>query len=119
MVYVREAHPTDGWRMESNDQLGVEIAQPASDDERTAVARKCHELLAPPWPMVVDSIDDEAGRAYSGMPSRLYVIDRDGTVVYKSGRGPFGFKPAEMEQSLIWLLTAIEAGRPSEPAPSN
>ena len=23
MVYVREAHPTDGWRMESNDRVGV------------------------------------------------------------------------------------------------
>jgi hypothetical protein len=31
-------------------------------------------------------------------------LDRDGRVVYKSGRGPFGFKPHEMEQSLIMLL---------------
>jgi alkylhydroperoxidase family enzyme len=38
------------------------------------------------------------------MPSRLYLIDRAGKVAYKSGRGPFGFKPAELEQSLILLL---------------
>src|SRR5262249_31477269 len=28
MVYVREAHPTDGWRMESNDRVEVALAQP-------------------------------------------------------------------------------------------
>src|SRR5262249_22692129 len=28
MVYVREAHPTDGWTMESNDRAGVSIPQP-------------------------------------------------------------------------------------------
>jgi hypothetical protein len=32
------------------------------------------------------------------------VIGRDGKVVYKSGRGPFGFTPAEMEQALILHL---------------
>jgi hypothetical protein len=116
MVYVREAHPTNGWRMTDNDQKGVEVTQPASDFERTVVAQQCHARLKSPWTMVVDRIDDEVGRAYSGMPSRLYVIDTDGTVVYKSGRGPFGFKPAEMEQSLIWLLaqkaSATSDGKP-------
>ena len=32
MVYVREAHPTDGWRMESNDRVGAVTA--AADDLR-------------------------------------------------------------------------------------
>jgi hypothetical protein len=56
--------------------------------------------------MLVDTIDDAAGARYSGMPSRLYLIDRSGKVAYKSGRGPFGFKPAELEQSLVLLLRA-------------
>jgi alkyl hydroperoxide reductase subunit AhpC len=109
MVYVREAHPTDGWRMESNDQKGVEIEQPQNDEARQEVAQQCSELLKAPWTMVVDRVDDEVGKAYSGMPSRLYVIDQQGKVAYKSGRGPFGFKPAEMEQSLIWLLSERDA----------
>ena len=54
--------------------------------------------------MLVDTIDDAVGARYSGMPSRLYLIDREGKVAYKSGRGPFGFKPAELEQSLVLLL---------------
>ena len=46
--------------------------------------------------MLVDTIDDKVGGPYSGMPSRLYLIDRKGKVAYKSGRGPFGFKPADV-----------------------
>ena len=54
--------------------------------------------------MLVDTIGDTVGARYSGMPSRLYLIDHRGRVAYKSGRGPFGFKPAELEHSLILLL---------------
>jgi hypothetical protein len=55
-------------------------------------------------PLLMDEMDDRAGYAYSAVPDRLYVIDRNGQVAYKSGRGPFGFKPGELEQSLIMLL---------------
>ena len=103
-MYVREAHPVDGWRMESNDRVGVAVAQPKSSFQRTEVAAKCHELLEMNMPMLVDEIDDRVGRAYSGMPDRLYVIDREGKVAFKSGRGPFRFLPGEMEQALIMLL---------------
>jgi hypothetical protein len=104
MVYVREAHPTDGWTMESNDRVGVSIRQPQSYDERVAVARTCSARLGLGFPMLVDTIDDAVGARYSGMPSRLYLLDRQGRVAYKSGRGPFGFKPAELEQALILLF---------------
>lgn len=104
MVYVREAHPIDGWRMESNDAVGVQLSQPQTYEERVSVARTCGERLALGFPMLVDTMDDQVGARYSGMPSRLYLIDGAGKVAYKSGRGPFGFKPAELEQSLILLL---------------
>ena len=51
------------------------------------------------------------------MPSRLYLIDRDGKVAYKSGRGPFGFKPAELEQSLVLLLADQETITPPSARP--
>jgi hypothetical protein len=95
-VYVREAHPTDGWRMASNDKAGIMIPQPTTIEERTQVAERCCTTLKVSMPMVVDDLDDRVGHSYSGMPDRLYIIDRDGS-------GPFGFKPAEMEQALIML----------------
>ena len=111
MVYVRDAHPTDGWRMESNDRVGAVTVQPKSYEERVEVAQKCGRALSLGFPMLVDTIDDAVGARYSGMPGRLYVIDRDGKVAFKSGRGPYLFKPAEMEQSLVLLLQEDAAGR--------
>jgi hypothetical protein len=104
MVYVREAHPTDGWKMESNTRVGVAVNQPTTDTERRAVCEQFLRKLHPNVTVVVDTIDDPTGNAYSGMPARLYVIDTEGKVAYKSGRGPFGFKPGEMEQALVMSL---------------
>jgi hypothetical protein len=114
MVYVRDAHPTDGWRMESNDRVGAVTPQPKTYEERAAVAQKCGQVLNLGFPMLVDAIDDSVGARYSGMPGRLYVIDRQGKVAFKSGRGPYLFKPAEMEQSLILLLQEEGAARGSK-----
>jgi thiol-disulfide isomerase/thioredoxin len=104
MVYVREAHPTDGWKMMSNTRVGVSVKQPTTFDERVDVANQFCTKLKPNMPVVVDEISDVAGHAYSGMPARLYVIDPAGTVAYKSGRGPFGFKVPELEQALAMSL---------------
>lgn len=108
MVYVREAHPADGWIMASNTKVGVEVKQPTTYDERVKVCSLFTTKLKPSMPVLVDEIDDRAGNMYSGMPGRLYVIDTDGKVAYKSGRGPFGFKSAEMEQALAMALAERE-----------
>lgn len=113
MVYVREAHPTDGWKMESNARADVAVSQPTTLDERTAVCTQFCQRLKPTMPVAVDELDDRVGNAYSGMPARLYVIDRAGLIAFKSGRGPFGFKPAELEQSLVMgLLESRPAVQP-------
>ena len=103
-VYIREAHPSDGWSMESNERVGVKVAQPKSTEERTQVAVHCCESLKMSMPLLVDSIDDHVGRAYSGFPDRLYLIDRDGKVAYKGGRGPLGYRPRELEQTLVMMM---------------
>lgn len=103
-VYVREAHPTDGWRMGSNDKAGIFVPQPRSPQERHSVAHKCRSTLEMTMPLVVDDLYDTVGHLYSGMPDRLYLIGRDGRVAYKGGRGPFGFKTGELEQALVMHL---------------
>ena len=56
--------------------------------------------------------DDRVGHAFSGMPDRLYVIDRSGRVAYQGGRGPFGFRPGELEQAVV-LTLVDDGGSPS------
>lgn len=115
-VYVREAHPSDGWAMK--DKISSVIKQPTSDEERSSVAKTCCTALKVAMPMVVDTIDDRVGNAYSGMPDRLYIIDKWGKVAYKGGRGPMGFKSGEMQQSLLMLLLE-ENGSRAQVAPSS
>ena len=69
---------------------GVAVAQPKSNFQRVEVATQCHDLLEMSMPVLVDGVDDRVGHAYSGMPDRLYIIDREGKVAFKSGRGPSG-----------------------------
>ena len=102
-VYLREAHPADGWSS-GKDKLVAKILQPKTTEERTAVASQCCAALKMSMPLVVDGIDDRVGNAYSGMPDRLYLVDSAGRVAYQGGRGPFCYLPSEMEQSLLMLL---------------
>lgn len=103
-IYVREAHAANGWWPQAKGQAACNVTQPTTLGERFGVAQQCSRALHMAMPLLVDEMDDRVGHAYSGMPDRLYIIDRQGRVAYKGGRGPFGFRPLEMEQALAMLL---------------
>ena len=73
---------------------------PVNLDERAALADLCVTRLSIELPAVLDDFDDTTDTNYTGWPERLYLIDRDGRVAYKSNPGPFGFKPAALEAAL-------------------
>jgi alkylhydroperoxidase family enzyme len=98
--------------MPSNDRAGVVFKQPTNTEERLDVAKQCCSKLEMSMPLLVDAMDDRVGHAYSGMPDRLYLIDRAGRVAYKGGRGPFGFKPGELEQAILLMRLEEETTAP-------
>ena len=102
-VYIREAHPSDAWQLPVNVREYVVYASPADSNQREDLANVCVVKLGIEMPAIVDDFNDSTDTAYSGWPDRLYVIDRDGKVAYKSRPGPFGFKPSEMERVLADL----------------
>ena len=112
-IYIREAHPSDGWSMPSNDRVGITIAQPRTIAERVDIAAQCSEALEVSMPLLVDHIDNSVEQVYSAFPDRLYLIDAEGKIVFKSGRGPFGFEPRELERSLVMLLLKSEKNAPT------
>ncbi len=87
VVYIAEAHPN-----ERNNRF--EIDNPKSLDERQRVAREFAKQLKLTVPMLVDTIDNQADKAYAGWPDRVYVIDANGVVALKGAIGPGGFTPA-------------------------
>ena len=107
VVYIQEAHPIDAWQMESNVKEKILVASPRTNEERIGVAGTCVRNLGIEFPALVDGTDDMVERAYTAWPDRLYVIDTDGRVAFKSGPGPFGFKPEEAAAVLKRLLPDV------------
>ncbi len=104
-----EAHPIDAWTQDDNVKAGISVASAKSEGERCATAETCVTKLSLQIPPVVDDIQNSTEIAYTGWPDRLYVIDRDGRVAYKSKPGPFGFKPDDMEKALKPLVSVSSA----------
>ena len=99
-IYIREAHPDDGWRSLGNVNQGIRYLEPKTDDERTEIASVCQQMMELQMPMLIDSIDNDAERKYISIPMRLYVVDAEGKLAYVGGEGPFKFKPDEFEAAV-------------------
>lgn len=99
-VYIKEAHPEDEWQMDSNEKEGVCYPQPKTTQQRVAIANDFVRRFEYPVPLLIDPIENPANDLYAGWPERFYIIDEQGTIVYKGEPGPFGFHPEEVE---AWL----------------
>jgi type I thyroxine 5'-deiodinase len=100
VVYITEAHPSDVWQMESNIKEKVVLASPRSEDERASVAGTCVRELGIEIPAALDEFGNSTEANYTAWPDRIYVIDRDGRITYKSNPGPFGFKSEQLRAAL-------------------
>ena len=100
VVYIREAHPEEGWILPENRRSGVAVHEPSTDEERRVVAQACAANLKMSMVTVIDGIDNAVADVYGGWPDRLYLVGTDGRIAYQGGEGPFGFKPAELDQAI-------------------
>ena len=100
MVYIREAHPTDGRQSRANARDGIFVVQPRSIHQRLAVANHMCSTMRLSLPAIVDAMDDLVSQSYNALPDRLYLIGRDGRIAYQGEHGPRGFRPAELEDAI-------------------
>lgn len=100
IVYIREAHPADGWQVPNNLIEDILYEEPTTDDERADVASACQINLDLHMPMLVDSIDNDIDRKYVGLPMRLFLVDSGGKIAYAGAKGPFGWDDEAFEQKL-------------------
>jgi type I thyroxine 5'-deiodinase len=103
-VYIQEAHPIDAWQSEDNVQDKISVASAKNYEERCAVADTCITKLSIRIPALIDDLQNSTEAAYTAWPDRLYVIDFDRRIAYKSQPGPYGFHPDEVAQTLKRLL---------------
>jgi hypothetical protein len=113
-IYIREAHPVDGWwfgkgfmntllRM-SGSKVSWSITDPKTIQERRKAAGDCEEALKYGVKTYVDEMDDAVNKAYAAWPTRLYLIDSNGIIAYAGGLGPFGFSPSALKKAVQELL---------------
>ena len=110
VVYVQEAHPTDGWQVESNVQESVLFRQHRSYGERESVAQSCSVDLRIDLPIIIEEMDNAVDEAYGAAPERLYLVGVDGRVAYHGGAGPHFFDLDEWERA-IEACVAVAVGR--------
>jgi hypothetical protein len=104
LIYIREAHPAQGWQVPNNLIEDILYDEPATDDERTEVAAACQIDLGIDMPMLVDSIANDIDNNYVGLPMRQFLIDEDGKIVYAGKKGPFGWDDEGFEEELKKLI---------------
>lgn len=118
MIYIREAHPRDGWWLGggltglllklARSKAATDICDPATATERRDVAARCATTLQYGIPTLVDEMDDRVSVAYAARPTRLYLIDPEGRVAYAGGLGPYGFSPAALGRAIEALLARLD-----------
>lgn len=117
-IYIREAHPKDGWWLGGGaagmylkarkSKAATDVYDPKTIEERRAVARRCEVTLQYGMQTYVDEMDNAVNKAYAAYPTRLYLVGLDGCVIYAGGLGPFGFKPAELQAAIEEYLASAD-----------
>lgn len=100
LVYIREAHATDGRQAPANVRDNILLEYAKTEEQKDEYASSCVRNLGIEFPAVVDALDNAVERSYTAWPDRLYLIGKDGKIKYKSAPGPRGFRPPELEAAI-------------------
>tara|TARA_R110001592_G_scaffold229659_5_gene486342 strand:+ start:2352 stop:3452 length:1101 start_codon:yes stop_codon:yes gene_type:complete len=119
-VYVREPHPVDEWWLTpsrwtswlhrvNHARAAVDILQPQLQEERDYVARRAKKnLLNNDITLLIDGVDNAVNNRWTGQPTRIYLLDKRGRVIYNPGMGPYAFNPDYLKAELERVLVTTE-----------
>jgi tetratricopeptide (TPR) repeat protein len=100
LVYIREAHGDGSWQSTANAREGVNLRDASDLKQKRSYAAMCLSNLKIHYPAVVDELDDAVEKRWSAFPSRVYVLDRAGRVVFNSVLDQQQFDAAALETAL-------------------
>lgn len=93
LLYTRESHPAENYGAHT------------SIEQKTSYAREMQRLEDIRFPILVDHLDGRIHRAYGLWPNALFVIDKDGRLIFRSNMA----NHAELWQFLEDILAAEKA----------
>jgi tetratricopeptide (TPR) repeat protein len=100
LVYIREAHGDSSWQSTANTRAGVAQPEASNLDQKRSYASMCVSRLKIQYPAVVDGMDGAIEKQWSAFPSRVYVLDKAGRVVFNSVLDQQQFDAAALETAL-------------------
>jgi peroxiredoxin len=93
LLYTRESHPAENYSSHS------------SWDQKLSYARDLQRLENVQFPIIVDNLDGKIHRSYGTWPNALFVIHKDGRLVFRSNMT----NHAELRQFLDDLMATDQA----------
>ncbi|KAL6486379.1 hypothetical protein MHYP_G00057710 [Metynnis hypsauchen] len=106
LVYIEEAHPSDGW---ATSDAPYQIPRHRCLEDRLRAAQLMNTTV-PGSMVVVDTMENAANAAYGAYFERLYIV-KDEVVVYQGGRGPEGYRISELRCWLERYRSELEGSR--------
>ena len=100
IVYIKEAHPEDGWSLTYNRRAGIALEDAQSKPERAEAAMTCALRMKTSISVLIDEMENEVARQYGGWPDRLYLVGKDGRIAFQGDPGTAGFKPEQLEAAI-------------------
>jgi Flp pilus assembly protein TadD/thiol-disulfide isomerase/thioredoxin len=107
LIYIREAHSTADWQSTRNEREGIVVRPATSIRERQEHATLCMRKLHIDFPTLVDDLTGNAEKAYSAWPSKAYLVDRKGRIVFSTGLSELDFKPHQLESAIGTASTPV------------
>jgi len=89
-VYVREPHP------------GETYPHHSSMEQKIAAAKELQRIEEVRFPVLVDELDGRVHRAYGARPNPVFVVSRDGRLVYRAGHAEPGPLREYLDHLLLW-----------------
>jgi tetratricopeptide (TPR) repeat protein len=111
LIYIREAHSTNDWASTRNQREGIVLEPAANMGERQDHATMCVRKLHIEFPTLVDSMEGSAEKAYDAWPSKAFVVDKHGKIVFATGLSEQDFHPGELEAALRKAATPVKESR--------
>lgn len=101
IIYIREAHASDGWRFDGEGNSLV--ANHRDMEDRIEAIRTLLDLAEvtgdEPVSIYSDTMNDHTNHLFRGWPEKLYVL-HDQKIAFQGGNGPSGYSIPSLEYFL-------------------
>jgi tetratricopeptide (TPR) repeat protein len=109
LVYIREAHSTADWASTKNAREGIVVEPITTRGQQLDHANMCVRKLHIEFPALLDSMNGEAEKSYSAWPSKAFLVDKRGRVIFDTALGEQDFHQEQLEAALRKLSSPAKA----------